>query len=138
MGVELGPIAGQAGAAGDALPLERLGARSYAEGRAEGGVAEKFEQLGALRLVAEQFEQAEGGASGVGVEDGLSAGDECGDVGASEGVGEAGVACRSGAVEDRHFVELDAACGGIEDAAGGFGGFGAGIGGGEAGGGGRG
>ena len=138
VGVELGPVAGQAGAAGDAFPLERLGARSYGEARAEGGVAEEFEQLGALGFVAEQFEQSEGGASGVGVEDGLSAGDECGDVGASERIGEAGVACRSGAVEDRHFVELDATCGGVEDAAGSFGGFGAGIGGGEAGGGGRG
>ena len=137
VGVELGPIAGQAGAAGDALPLERLGARTDGEARAEGGVAEEFEQLRALGFVAEQFDQSEGGASGVGVEDGLSAGDECGDVGAAEGVGETGVACGSGAVEDRHFVEFDAACGGVEDAAGGFGGFGAGIGGGEAAGGGR-
>ena len=138
VGAELGPVAGQAGVAGDALPLERFGARSLGERCAEGGVAEEFEQPGALRGVAEQFDQSEGGASGVGVEDGLSAGDEGGDIGAAEGVGETRVACGSGAVEDRHLVEFDAACGGVEDAADGFGCFGAGIGGGEAVGGGRG
>ena len=132
VGVEFVPITGQAGVAGDALPLEGFGGRIAGQASAEGGIAEELEQSGALGLVAEEFDQVPRGASGVGVEDGLSAGDEDGRAGALDGVGESGVGGCAAAVEDGHLVESDAFFRGVKHATCGFRCFGSGIGGGEA------